>query len=165
MLVAAKDGAVSMVQADLPQENSSVDQKRMREDLEGNHMVSVWLQLSHHSSKQSCRCRCCYKFVTAPQQSLSRCSALLVQPLCIHHAVHASPLPHLMLVQGNGVSEGDAEEEMAYTDDVSAEPTAANGHGREGDFTERAQYIPLRLQVRGTPAMCPVICCLMTQPA
>ena len=58
-------------------------------------------------------------------------------------------LPHLMLVQGNGVSEGDAEEEMAYTDDTSAEPAAANGHGCGGDFTERAQYIPLRLQVRG----------------
>lgn len=66
-----------------------------------------------------------------------------------------------MLVQGNGVSEGDAEEEMAYTDDISAEPAAANGHGRGGDFTERAQYIPLRLQVMGQLAMRPVICCLM----
>ena len=70
-----------------------------------------------------------------------------------------------MLVQGNGVFEGDAEEEMAYTDDISAEPAAANGHGRGGNFTERAQYIPLRLQVMGHPAMCPVVWCLMMQRA
>ena len=66
-----------------------------------------------------------------------------------------------MLVVGKGVCEGVAEEEMGFTDDISAEPAAAKGHWRGGDFTERAQYIPLRLQVMGQLAMRPVICCLM----
>ena len=43
-----------------------MDQKRMREDLEGNHLVSVWLHLSHHSSMQLCSRRCCYVAGAAP---------------------------------------------------------------------------------------------------
>ena len=79
--------------------------------------------------------------------SLQRTFGAAAVPLNASITLCMQILPHLILVQGNGVSEGDAEEEMAYTDETCAEPAAANGHGRGGDFTERAQYIPLRLQV------------------
>ena len=88
MLVATKDGAFPLVQADLPQENSSVDQKRMREDLEGNHMVSGLAAPSttqRHAivQPQVLLCLC--------DGTLSRCSALLVQLLFFGmHPIHCA---------------------------------------------------------------------------